>query len=236
MATSRKRMQQQQKGAVPLLKPESKAHMSVAQHQLIDRERTQRRFQPDSDATPRNPLNKIESTLAGSASHGLWTCAQCGVSWSGATHRQRKREGTRCPACSGATLTRSNGLATMRPDVIENLTTLERNAPWKYDRETLQSFRSLRFHCDTCQREYEMSIRQRCAIPAGQGNGCPHCNKTKVALAMEALEDRVRNAAPERRLDGRTSDMSVIGSRERQRRGVPLNYQPLVQKRLHGPN
>lgn len=188
----------------------------------------------------RNPLNKIEQALDSSAARGLWSCSKCGDTWTGASHRQRAREGTLCPACSGKTLTRSNSLIINRPDVVRNLAPLERQSAFRYQTETTLSQRLLRFLCGDCNREYEMAIRARCALPAGR-NGCPHCASAKRTLAVETAEYRRGGAGVNDRLsearrlslEGQNDDVSMRAAKGYR---SPLNDRPLGLKRLQGPH
>ena len=131
---------------------------------------------------------KPDMVRCGSDKKVWWKCSK-GHEWEAVIGLRTK--GANCPICFGRqVLVGFNDLTTINPELAKE---------WNYDRNgslqpsgfTLGSNQKVWWKCQTCGHEWQAKINSR-----SSGNGCPKCNRIKVAKARslpkpgESLQDK----------------------------------------------
>jgi len=109
----------------------------------------------------------IYKVTKGSDKIAWWLCPKCGSSYS--ARIQHKDRGHGCPICSGKRISKSNNLATKRPDLL---------LIWNYDKNTLNpeevtvgTHKEVWWNCSVCEDTYPMSLNKKT-----RGRGCSICS------------------------------------------------------------
>lgn len=104
-----------------------------------------------------------------------WKCKKCGASWQASIQNRTKKNGTKCPYCTGKKVSKGyNDFQTIHPDLAEEWS--PKNKELTPDMFTCGSAKRIVWVCRACGNEWIASVNDR-----ANGHGCPVCAQQIVA-------------------------------------------------------